>query len=46
MVKVEQTKSRRSGGRASRVAARAAALPDDLRPVRAGLEGGLYSPPV
>lgn len=44
MVKVEQTKSRRSGGRASRVAARAAALPDDLRPVRAGLEGGLYSP--
>lgn len=44
MGKVEETRSRRAGGRASRVAARAAALPDDIKPVRAGLEGGLYSP--
>ncbi len=37
-------RSRRSGGRAARVAARSAALPDDMRPVRAGLEGGRYKP--
>lgn len=36
--------SRRSGGRASRVAARAAPLADHLRPVRAGLTGGHYNP--
>ena len=30
----------RSGGRAARRAARAAALPDHMRPIRAGLEGG------
>ena len=35
---------RRAGGRAARVAARAAALPEDVRPIRAGLEGGLYKP--
>ncbi len=43
----DQTKSRvasRSGGRAARRAARASALPDHLRPVRPGLEGGLYRP--
>ncbi|MEM8655076.1 MAG: trimethylamine methyltransferase family protein [Pseudomonadota bacterium] len=34
----------RSGGRAARRAARAAALPDHLRPVRPGLEGGRYTP--
>jgi trimethylamine--corrinoid protein Co-methyltransferase len=34
----------RSGGRAARRAARASALPDHLRPVRAGLSGGLYQP--
>ncbi|AUR03695.1 trimethylamine methyltransferase MttB [Phaeobacter inhibens] len=34
----------RSGGRAARRAARAAPLADHLRPVRAGLEGGLYRP--
>ena len=34
----------RSGGRAARRAARAAPLADHLRPVRAGLEGGRYSP--
>ncbi|MEQ6203772.1 trimethylamine methyltransferase family protein [Sulfitobacter sp. HNIBRBA2951] len=36
--------SSRSGGRAARRAARSAALPDNLRPVRAGLEGGGYAP--
>ncbi len=34
----------RSGGRAARRAARASALPDHMRPVRAGLEGGAYKP--
>ncbi|WP_299042316.1 trimethylamine methyltransferase family protein [uncultured Tateyamaria sp.] len=34
----------RSGGRAARRAARAAALPDHLRPVRPGLTGGRYTP--
>ena len=36
--------SRRSGGRASRVAARAAPLAEHLRPVRAGMLGGTYNP--
>jgi trimethylamine--corrinoid protein Co-methyltransferase len=42
----DQTPSRalRSGGRAARRAARAAALPDHLRPIRPGLEGGTYKP--
>lgn len=34
----------RSGGRAARRASRAAPLPDHLRPVRAGLVGGTFSP--
>ncbi|WP_425045330.1 trimethylamine methyltransferase family protein [Primorskyibacter sp. S87] len=34
----------RSGGRAARRAARATALPDHLRPIRPGLEGGQYNP--
>ncbi len=34
----------RSGGRAARRAARASALPDHLRPIRPGLEGGTYKP--
>ncbi|WP_170477591.1 trimethylamine methyltransferase family protein [Ruegeria arenilitoris] len=34
----------RSGGRAARRAARASALPDHLRPVRPGMEGGTYKP--
>lgn len=38
------TSSRRSGGRASRVAARAAPLAEHLRPVRAGMLGGTYNP--
>ena len=37
-------RGRRSGGRAARVAVRAAPLSEDKRPVRAGLTGGQYSP--
>ena len=37
-------RARRTGGRASRVAVRAAALADDLRPVRPGMEGGAFRP--
>ncbi|MGB1236359.1 MAG: trimethylamine methyltransferase family protein, partial [Planktomarina sp.] len=40
----DQAPSRRSGGRAARTAARAAALPDDMKPVRAGMSGGQYKP--
>lgn len=36
------SRSRRSGGREARRAMRAAPLADDVRPVRAGLEGGRY----
>ena len=36
--------TRRSGGRSARKAFRAAPLPDDMRPVRAGMEGGRYQP--
>lgn len=36
--------SARSGGRSARRAARASALPDHLRPIRPGLEGGTYNP--
>jgi len=35
---------RGSGGRAARKAARAAPLPENMRPVRAGLEGGTFKP--
>ncbi|OQM73695.1 trimethylamine methyltransferase family protein [Manganibacter manganicus] len=37
-------RSRRAGGREARRAMRAAPLADDVRPVRAGLEGGSYGP--
>ncbi len=37
-------RARRSGGRANRVALRAAPLAEELRPVRAGLPGGQYKP--
>ncbi len=37
-------RSGRSGGRAARVAERAAPLTDDLRPVRPGMNGGTYKP--
>ncbi|MBT8409308.1 MAG: trimethylamine methyltransferase family protein [Alphaproteobacteria bacterium] len=40
----QQISSRRSGGRAARHSLRAAPLPDDMRPVRAGLSGGRYAP--
>lgn len=36
--------SSRSGGRSARRSARASALPDHLRPVRAGMEGGTLKP--
>ncbi|MEM7717725.1 MAG: trimethylamine methyltransferase family protein [Pseudomonadota bacterium] len=36
--------SRRSGGRAARVALRAAPLAEDIRPIRPGLKGGWYRP--
>src|ERR1044071_4006664 len=38
------TRSRRTGGREARRAMRAAPLAEDIRPVRAGLEGGRYKP--
>ena len=37
-------RSGRAGGRAARVALRAAPLAEDLRPVRAGLPGGKFNP--
>ena len=37
-------RNRRSGGREARRAVRAAPLTDELKPVRAGLEGGRYRP--
>ena len=36
--------SRRSGGRAARILARSAPLPDHIKPVRAGMQGGTFSP--
>lgn len=44
MAEIVERKGRRSGGRATRVAARAAPLPDEMRPIRAGMEGGKYRP--
>ncbi len=38
------TLSRRSGGRAARVALRSAPLADDARPIRGGMSGGRYQP--
>ena len=35
---------RRSGGRAARTAARAAPLPTEMRPIKAGMSGGRYKP--
>ncbi len=40
----EPARSRRSGGRANRVAVRSAPLAENLRPVRAGMPGGQYKP--
>ncbi len=44
MLTAETPRSRRGGGRAARIAARSAPLPEDMRPVRAGLNGGRYKP--
>ena len=41
---IEPRRGRRAGGRAARQALRAAPLAEDLRPVRAGMDGGLYRP--
>ncbi len=40
----EPARARRSGGRANRVAERAAPLAENLRPIRAGMSGGQYRP--
>ena len=37
-------RARRAGGRAARQALRAAPLSEDIRPVRPGMDGGLYRP--
>ncbi|MEM1076428.1 MAG: trimethylamine methyltransferase family protein [Pseudomonadota bacterium] len=39
-----QRTTSRSGGRSARRAARATALPEHLRPIRPGMEGGQYAP--
>ena len=39
-----ERKSRRAGGRDARKALRAAPLAEDVRPIRAGLEGGSFKP--
>jgi trimethylamine--corrinoid protein Co-methyltransferase len=41
---MSENKTRRSGGRSARQALRAAPLTDDIRPIRAGMEGGTYKP--
>lgn len=40
----EPVRARRAGGRAGKVAVRAAPLAENLRPIRAGMPGGLYKP--
>ncbi len=39
----EPARAKRAGGRANRVALRAAPLADDVRPVRGGMAGGSTS---
>ena len=41
---MSQNRGSRMGGRNARKAKRASALPENMRPVRPGLEGGLYKP--
>ena len=41
---MSHSNSRRSGGRTARRNARSAPLAEHLRPVRAGMVGGTYSP--
>ncbi|MGH1414536.1 MAG: trimethylamine methyltransferase family protein [Pelagimonas sp.] len=44
MTSMPRRASGRSGGRAARVAARASALSEDMRPIRPGMSGGQYRP--
>ncbi len=44
MTLTDETKSRRSGGRAARHDLRSRPLADDIRPVRPGLSGGRFQP--
>lgn len=44
MTETKPTRVARSGGRNARRAARTSALPDELRPIRAGMSGGTYKP--
>lgn len=44
MTENKPSRSNRSGGRNARRAARASALPDDLKPIRAGMSGGTFKP--
>ncbi|MDT2033795.1 MAG: trimethylamine methyltransferase family protein [Planktomarina sp.] len=44
MTSTPKNRAGRSGGRAARTAARAAPLPDTMRPIRPGMEGGTYHP--
>ena len=41
---MSQKGSSRMGGRNARKAKRASALPENMKPVHPGLEGGLYKP--
>ena len=41
---MSQNRGSRMGGRNARKAKRASALPENMKPVRPGLEGGLYKP--
>ena len=40
----EKSSGGRSGGRAARQALRKAPLTEDVRPIRAGMNGGTYKP--
>ena len=44
MTQAAEAQSRRRGGRSARRELRAAPIPEDERPVRPGMEGGLYKP--
>ena len=44
MSEIAEKLVRRGGAREARRAARAAPLPDNLRPVRPGMNGGRYKP--
>lgn len=44
MTQTEAPRAARSGGRNARRSARASALPDNMRPIRPGMEGGTFKP--